>query len=231
MSLQEAITTLKFAVEEIARAARSDDMTPLHNALALSEVASSVGIGGDNPDVVIFGDLDNLKRLNDNFGHAAGDAAINEVGKLIQNLFVKECKAQAFRRSGDEFVVLLSSNLLEEFRTRASSFASCSFQFEGKTLETAVSFGYAVSQGESSFADLLAKAEAACQAAKFQAGGVCLEWSQKFEQHGIKNIRSRCSNCGTQITCNVPRDAVPQDGELLFCPCCGKSLTSSALST
>src|SRR6266853_1049713 len=102
MNLQEAISSLQLAVEEVIKSALLDDMTPLQNAQALKLAASSVGRGGDTPDVVIFGDLNGLKGLNDEFGHAAGDAAIGEVGKLITNLFVHECEAQAFRRSGDE---------------------------------------------------------------------------------------------------------------------------------
>src|SRR5215211_1126531 len=114
MNLQEAISALESvkealesAVKEVVAAALSDDKTPLPNALALRAAASRVGTGGDNPDVVIFGDLNRFKGLNDQFGHIVGDAAIRFVGVLIASLVVKECKAQAFRSSGDEFVILL----------------------------------------------------------------------------------------------------------------------------
>lgn len=231
MNLEEAINALESALKEVARAAASDDKTPLGNALALTKAASLVGIGEDNPDVVIFGDLNRFKGLNDQFGHDAGDAAIGEVGKLIQELLVKECQAQAFRRSGDEFVILLSSHSIEKFKARVSSFASCSFQFEGKAIKTAMSFGYAIRRGESSFADLLAKAETACQVAKSQGDGECVEWSEDIERQAIDSLRDRCTNCGAKITCNVPRQSFPKSRKLLCCPCCGKSLADSGSPT
>jgi diguanylate cyclase (GGDEF)-like protein len=224
MNLQEAITALQLAVDEVIRAALSDDKTPLSNAVALMKVTSLVGTGGDNPDVVIFGDLNRFKGLNDHFGHVAGDEAINQIGKLIKELLVEECQALAFRRSGDEFVILLSSRYLDRFKAKMPSFASCSFPFEGETLKTAMSFGYAVSQGEIGFDDLLARAETACQVAKSQGDGVCVEWSEEVELQAVENLRDRCTSCGTIIRCNVPRRVAPENMKLLYCPCCGESL-------
>jgi GGDEF domain-containing protein len=80
-------------VREVVEAAVSDDKTPLRNALALNQAAALVGSGGDNPDVVIFGDLNGFKGFNDKFGHLAGDAAIGYVGGMIKNLLVDGCKA------------------------------------------------------------------------------------------------------------------------------------------
>jgi diguanylate cyclase (GGDEF)-like protein len=223
MNLQEAIRALEDAVKEVARAALSDDMTPLRNALALREVASSVGAGGDNPDVVVFGDLNGFKSLNDQFGHATGDAAIGRVGQMVKELLMERCQAQAFRRSGDEFVILLSSSALAEFKDVTTAFASCSFQFENETRRTAMSFGYAISRGEVSFADLLSRAETACQVAKSRGDGACVEWTEEVERQAIFNLRDRCTNCGTEVRCNVPRAAVPTHRRLLWCPCCGVS--------
>lgn len=227
MNLQEAINALELAVKEVARAALSDDKTPLDNALALTKASSLVNTGGGNPDVVIFGDLNRFKGLNDQFGHATGDAAINEVGNLIQELVVKGCQAQAFRRGGDEFVILLSKDSLEQFKSKVSSFASCLFQFEGETRKTAMSFGYAVSQGEADYADLIARAETACQMAKSQGDGTCVEWSEEIERQAIDSLRDRCQNCEAKITCQVPRKAVPINRKLLCCPCCGEPLANN----
>lgn len=162
MNLREAIdalessvkSALEVAVKEVVESALTDDKTPLRNALALREASSLFGAGGENPDVVVFGDLNDFKRLNDEFGYDAGDAAINEVGRLIQERLVNKYKAQAFRLSGDEFVILLSSRFLEDFEAEAGSFASCLFHFEETSIETAMSSGFAVRQGEASYAEL-----------------------------------------------------------------------------
>jgi diguanylate cyclase (GGDEF)-like protein len=227
MNLREAIYALEAATKNALEAAFSDDKTPLRNALALREESSLVGAGGDNPDVVVLGDLNDFKRLNDEFGHDAGDAAIYEVGKLIQERLAAKCKAHAFRRSGDEFVILLSRRFLEDFKAEAGSFASCSFQFNELTIKTAMSFGYAVRQGEASFTELFAKAEIACQVAKSKGDGACVGWSEEIERDRTDRLRARCAKCGAVIWCDVPQQVVPKNKKLLFCPCCGEPLTGN----
>lgn len=235
MNLREAIdalessvkSALEIAVKEVVESALTDDKTPLRNALALREASSHVGAGGDNPDVVVFGDLNDFKRLNDEFGYDAGDAAINEVGRLIQERLVDKCKAQAFRLSGDEFVILLSSRFLDAFETEAGSFASCLFPFNETSIETAMSFGFAVSQGEASYAELQTNAEIACKVAKSQGNGKCVKWSEEIKRSLTDRLRARCTKCGAVIWCDVPQQAVPLNSRLVFCPCCGESLVGS----
>lgn len=233
MNLPEAINSLESAVKEalesalkeIVRAASTDDRTPLGNALALKEASSMVGPAQEQFDVVVFADLNQLKSLNERYGHVAGDAAISLVGGLIDELLVEGCGAKGFRRSGDEFVVLLSSHALDRFREIAHSFRSCSFQFNEETLTTSASFGYAIGKGEASYEELLAQAETACmKIAKAEGGGSCVLWSDDMQERYVSNLRGRCSACGATFICDVPQETAPRDGTLSWCPCCGKSL-------
>jgi diguanylate cyclase (GGDEF)-like protein len=228
MSLQEAIAALEIAVGEVTKAALSDDKTRLGNSFALSQAASLVGAGKGNPDVVIFGDLNRFKGLNDQFGHIVGDAAIGYIGELIFERLVQGCQAKAFRRSGDEFVILLSSSKLNEFKSIASEFDSCTFEFNGEPRKTAMSFGYAISAGAVSFEDLLSRAETACQIAKGIGDGAYVEWTEEVEVTAVDNLRDRCRNCNATISCKVPRQFAPVGGKMVCCPCCGMSLSSGA---
>lgn len=61
-------------------------------------------------------DIDNLKPLNDKYGHQAGDAAIRAVAKAIRSVIRAE--DLLFRWGGDEFMVILPHVNLEESRWR-----------------------------------------------------------------------------------------------------------------
>ena len=231
MNLQESIsafqTSVQTALDAVVQAALSDDRTPLGNLVALERIASVVGTGEGNPDVVIFGDINDFHAFNERYGHDAGDAAITHVGQLIKKSFVDECQGLAFRRSGDEFVILLSSLRLDQFKIIVPAFASCSFSIEEETRETAVSFGYAVSEGEVAFSDLIARAETACQVAKSKGNGVCVEWSEDIERQVTKSLRGRCSKCLASITCYAREDVLPKNRRLSCCPCCGEAFGES----
>lgn len=85
-----------------------DDLTGLQNRRAFSLFAEQelarARRHGRTP-VVVFADLDGLKQINDQYGHAAGDAAIRLVANALRSIF-RETDIVA-RWSGDEFVALM----------------------------------------------------------------------------------------------------------------------------
>ena len=54
--------------------------------------------------LLIYADLDNMKRINDKFGHMEGDAALIEAADVLREVF-RESDIIA-RVGGDEFVIL-----------------------------------------------------------------------------------------------------------------------------
>ena len=54
--------------------------------------------------LLIYADLDNMKRINDKFGHMEGDAALIEAADVLREVF-RESDIIA-RIGGDEFVIL-----------------------------------------------------------------------------------------------------------------------------
>jgi diguanylate cyclase (GGDEF)-like protein/PAS domain S-box-containing protein len=85
-----------------------DDLTGLQNRRAFTlfaeqELARARRYG--RTPVVVFADLDGLKQINDQHGHAAGDAALRLVAGALRSIF-READIVA-RWSGDEFVAMM----------------------------------------------------------------------------------------------------------------------------
>jgi diguanylate cyclase (GGDEF)-like protein/PAS domain S-box-containing protein len=96
---------------------------------------------------VIMLDVDNLKRFNDTYGHAAGDAILRELGKMLLGHVRGEDIPS--RYGGDEFIIVLPDASREVTRERAELLRQnahhFNIQFEGQTLEpVTLSLGVAV---------------------------------------------------------------------------------------
>jgi diguanylate cyclase (GGDEF)-like protein len=222
MSLDEAIGQLEKLVTEIRRVSISDDKTSLGNALALEQEERSINAGTSEFNVIVFGDLNDFKYLNDIYGHDAGNLAINKVGETIHKIVIEELHAKAFRQSGDEFVILLKQDLVERFLSATAFFDNIMFSHKEEELRTSMSLGYTFSDGKTSFQELLERAEIACQHAKVQDDGACVEWSEDIKLNPLVRIPARCQQCGARISCNVPRHNAPT--KLICCPCCGGAI-------
>ena len=57
---------------------------------------------------VFIADLDNFKRVNDQYGHAVGDQTLQHVGKVMKSLF--RPRDLLGRWGGEEFIMLLPSD-------------------------------------------------------------------------------------------------------------------------
>ncbi len=99
------------------------------------------------PVALMMLDVDDFKHFNDDFGHAAGDAILHELGNLMIEHIRKE--DVACRYGGDEFIIILFDASREITRKRAERLCKLvrqgSLQFEGQSLVTVtVSVGVAV---------------------------------------------------------------------------------------
>ena len=67
---------------------------------------------------LIFLDMDNLKKINDVYGHKAGDRALKSLGKLLLNISIPKI---ACRMGGDEFLLFLPETTTKEAENTASN--------------------------------------------------------------------------------------------------------------
>lgn len=91
MSLDESIERLERLIAEVRQASLTDDKTTLGSALALRQEENLINEGTSEFGVVVFGDLNNFKQLNDDHSHEAGDVAINSVGQRYIRSSLRIC--------------------------------------------------------------------------------------------------------------------------------------------
>ncbi|MCY1267529.1 diguanylate cyclase (GGDEF) domain protein [compost metagenome] len=89
--------------------AYQDALTGLGNRKAFSEQLAQAlhGPAGQQILALLYFDLDKFKQVNDQLGHAAGDAVLGAVGVRLRNHLRGQDKA--YRLGGDEFAVILAN--------------------------------------------------------------------------------------------------------------------------
>lgn len=87
----------------------ADPLTGLGNRRALERDLGRAVLRSrrlDTPLTLLFLDVDDLKLVNDRFGHAEGDDALRVVGQVLRSSS-REAVDAGYRVGGDEFVVIL----------------------------------------------------------------------------------------------------------------------------
>jgi diguanylate cyclase (GGDEF)-like protein/putative nucleotidyltransferase with HDIG domain len=94
-------------IDRLSSAARTDSLTGLVNRRGFEELFDTElerARRGDRPLSVIVADLDGFKAINDRYGHAAGDRALEKLSEILQG--VKRRVDTAARIGGEEFAVI-----------------------------------------------------------------------------------------------------------------------------
>ena len=124
----------------------TDSLTRLFNKNKYNEMVSMYYPNVDNI-TVIFWDLNNLKIINDTYGHDMGDRLLKAVSRRLCKCIRKT--DYAFRIGGDEFSLIIEEgNINDEFCEmmvrRIKSVIDRPFDIEGRLLSVDTSCGYAI---------------------------------------------------------------------------------------
>jgi diguanylate cyclase (GGDEF)-like protein len=164
-----ALRRAELALEEKARLlellSHTDPLTGLYNRRGLQTIAEKhmeLARRHDRSLTLLYGDVDNLKVINDSFGHAAGDAALVALGSALQRTF--RAADIVARVGGDEFVVLLperSEPVDEAMLDRACQHLAGEMSSIGFDMALTISIGSVIydPKRHSSFDELLAEAD------------------------------------------------------------------------
>jgi len=88
-----------------------DSMKQMYNKRAYEEKLT--GLEAEKEIGIVYLDVDNLKRMNDTYGHEKGDDVIINAAEMIKKYL--STNITSYRVGGDEFVVLASSCARDEF--------------------------------------------------------------------------------------------------------------------
>jgi diguanylate cyclase (GGDEF)-like protein len=148
--LAEKNRQLSAAYEQIEEASLTDPLTRLRNRRYLEQTIGSdlevAARGTDRDLIILMADLDHFKSVNDQYGHAAGDAVLAGLAQLLQQTF--RTSDSIIRWGGEEFLIVVrfvdrayAAGLAEKLR---SAVAAHPFAIgEGMILRRTCSIGYA----------------------------------------------------------------------------------------
>lgn len=158
--------------QRLSQEALTDPLTKSWNKRALSDRLASLleeGAGGGHA-LIVF-DIDKFKAINDNFGHQAGDRALQAIAQQAAASLRQH--DVLYRYAGDEFVILLENTPLADAvavaeRVRQAA-ENIRFTYRGsQELRITVSLGVAPSRPNDTPETLFERADKALYAAKNQ---------------------------------------------------------------
>jgi two-component system, cell cycle response regulator len=157
-------------LEELAL---TDSLTGLPNRRAAEDWATRQLSGAARHGFAVWiaiADLDNFKRVNDNYGHEAGDQVLKRFAGIIRAY--TRCSNFCGRLGGEEFLIVLSQTdrsgactAIERLRQKIEREK---FDFAGSIVSVTASFGISGFQGKEALqlSELLRQADGALYAAK-----------------------------------------------------------------
>jgi diguanylate cyclase (GGDEF)-like protein len=163
----EAMAQLQVRAEEFHQMAMLDPLTGLYNRRVAEEhlTAEISRSGRHDYDLTLLSiDLDGMKEINDNLGHAAGDLAL----RVFSNRLKKAIRSSdlAARMGGDEFIVILPECHAELVPRVLARLSETEVEYGGKRFPVVFSAGWVGYQSGERADQFLERADQALYANK-----------------------------------------------------------------
>ncbi|HEX7451321.1 MAG TPA: GGDEF domain-containing protein [Polyangiaceae bacterium] len=170
--LSQKISELREELQEVREKAALDPLTQLFNRAALDahldRVADLAFLLSSSPCILMI-DIDHFKRINDTYGHQAGDDVLRRVADALVRNFLRREDFVA-RYGGEEFVVVIPDSTLHNAELRAERVLQSISELEISTdkgkVQVTVSIGLSSLSSGDTGKSWLARADAALYEAK-----------------------------------------------------------------
>ncbi|HEY1535998.1 MAG TPA: GGDEF domain-containing protein [Polyangiaceae bacterium] len=170
--LSQKISELREELQEVREKAALDPLTQLFNRTALDahldRVADLAFLLSSSPCILMI-DIDHFKRINDTYGHPAGDDVLRRVADALVRNFLRREDFVA-RYGGEEFVVVIPDSTLHNAELRAERVLQSISELEIATdkgkVQVTVSIGLSSLSSGDTGKSWLARADAALYEAK-----------------------------------------------------------------
>lgn len=164
--LREKLEQSRKRITYLEQLADQDSLVPVINRRAFVRELSRMMSFSERygtPSSVLYYDVNHMKKINDGFGHAAGDAALGHiVDVLLANIRESDVLG---RLGGDEFGVLLAqadeTQANEKAALLAAAIVESAFEWNGQEIPMSVSYGTHTFNGGEEADDVLCAADRA----------------------------------------------------------------------
>ncbi|MHA1599367.1 MAG: GGDEF domain-containing protein [Alphaproteobacteria bacterium] len=174
--LREELAQSRKRIDFLETLADQDTLAPVLNRRAFVRELTRMIAYAERYDAtgsVVYFDVDDMKQVNDQLGHAAGDAVLTRVAETL----VRESRASDVvgRLGGDEYAVILSQADAQIAAAKAASLAQAvaaeSIDWQGKQLNVTLSYGVHTFAGGEQVEQALDAADRAMYARKRRLDG------------------------------------------------------------
>ena len=116
-----------------------DTLTGVRNRNEMNNRVDRIVAGNEPvPQGVLFADLNGLKRVNDEQGHAAGDKMLRAAASILQSVFHD---GEVYRAGGDEFMILVNEISEDDVQDRVARVHFLSGKTENVRFSIGVCYG------------------------------------------------------------------------------------------
>lgn len=177
---------LEYAKENAEKLAYSDPLTQLNNRRAFFDTGKQLfkkALQQQSPLSLIMLDIDHFKIINDTYGHAVGDQALQAFADILK----QHCRPTDLigRLGGEEFAVMLpnttEADALNIAQTLRQKISQIELKFDKQSIQFTVSLGLVeLNQDHTNIDSLLAQADEALYVSKNQGRNQVTTYSESI---------------------------------------------------